>query len=183
MQLGLPSQLRDAVLASADDIAAPESVINKEYVTQQQLVRLDAEGEDVLANETTEKLLKVVRTIATNRSQPKVKMFQVSKPLESADDKKRTREEMEYNEDDSQATAGLALPPGIECIEQLQRLPSAMQSFLKKQYGIVDDSISKSVGNQDKETEEKKPKKQKIKYFPKPPSGPRYPAAVGEIRC
>lgn len=89
--IGLPSQLRDAVLASADDLAAPESVINKEYVTQQQLVRLDAEGEDVLANETTEKLLKVVRTIATNRSQPKVKMFQVSKSSESADDKKRTR--------------------------------------------------------------------------------------------
>lgn len=91
--VGLPSQLRDAVLASADDLAAPESVINKEYVTQQQLVRLDAEGEDVLANETTEKLLKVVRTIATNREQPKVKMFQVSKTALSAsiDDKKRPR--------------------------------------------------------------------------------------------
>jgi hypothetical protein len=178
MQLGLPSQLRDAVLASADDLAAPESVINKEYVTQQQLVRLDAEGEDVLANETTEKLLKVVRTIATNREQPKVKMFQVSKTASSAsiDDKKRPREEMENDDDDLQASGELALPPGIKSLEQLQRLPSAMQSFLKKQYGIADDSISED--RHDKETEEKKPKKQKIKYFPKPPSGPPPPEAL-----
>lgn len=93
-QTGLPSQLRDAVLAHSDEgLAAPESIINREYITQQQLVRLDAEGEDVLANETSEKLLKIARSVATNRAQPRIKMFQPTKPSDSdnTDDKKRTR--------------------------------------------------------------------------------------------
>lgn len=92
--IGLPSQLRDAVLAHSDEgLEAPESIINREYITQQQLVRLDAEGEDVLANETSERLLKIARSVATNRAQPRIKMFQPTKPSESdnAEDKKRPR--------------------------------------------------------------------------------------------
>ena len=81
------------MLANADsDLAAPESVINREYITQQQLVRLDTEGEDVIANEASEKLLKIARSIATNRAQPRIKMFQPSKPTtDTIDDKKRSR--------------------------------------------------------------------------------------------
>lgn len=92
--VGLPSQLRDAVLSYSDEgLAAPESAINKEYITQQQLVRLDTEGDDVLANETSERLLKIARSVATDRAQPRIKMFQVPKPVEGSttEDRKRSR--------------------------------------------------------------------------------------------
>ncbi len=83
-------------------------------------------------------------------------------------------------EGDDQADAGPVLPPGIESLEQLERLPLAMQAFLKKQYGIIDDAKDVAASKKDESsgTDEVKPKKQKIKYFPKPPAGPPPPEAL-----
>lgn len=83
------------------------------------------------------------------------------------------RSEFETDNQGSQEQ-GIVLPPGIESLEQLQRLPAAMQTFLKKQYGIGDTNSAndKDTAEEDAEKKENKPKKQKIKFFPKPPSGP-----------
>lgn len=90
LQLGLPSQLRDAVLNSSDGaLAAAESTANKEYQTQLQLQLLEANGEDRIAAETNEKLLKIARSVGLNREQPRVKMF-VSKNSDSTSSGKRT---------------------------------------------------------------------------------------------
>jgi hypothetical protein len=83
MQLGLPSQLRDAVLQHVEgSLAAPVSDINKSYVTQQQLALLDDDG-GMMGEAANEKLIQIARNIHKNREQPRVKMFQVSKPQSS----------------------------------------------------------------------------------------------------
>lgn len=57
---------------------------------------LETEGADTLGEIANEKLLKIARTVSTNRSQTRVKMFQQAKPVAPADvgnaeDRKRSR--------------------------------------------------------------------------------------------
>lgn len=70
----------------------------------------------------------------------------------------------------------------------LDRLPSGMRSFLSKQYGIgpseADTVLAHAGGkpsdvSDDRETgSNQAAKKQKIKHFPRPPSGPPPPSAL-----
>lgn len=73
---GLPSQLRDAVLAHSEgNLLEPESAANKEYVAQQQLALLECEGGETLGEIANAKLLKIARTVGMNREQPRVKFL------------------------------------------------------------------------------------------------------------
>lgn len=76
MQLGLPSQLRDAVLAHVEGISETTSDANREYIVQQQLIALDNDASDggMLGEAANEKLIKIARTVATNRKQDRVKI-------------------------------------------------------------------------------------------------------------
>ena len=76
----MPSQLRDAVLSSADDsVLEPISDINREYATQQQLALLESVGQESLAEAKNEQLLKIARSVGQNREQPRIKMFTANK--------------------------------------------------------------------------------------------------------
>jgi hypothetical protein len=73
---GLPSQLRDAVLAEFDGkTVVPENDANREYFTQQQMVAL-SNGDDIWASRDNpnERLLKMARTVTQNREQHRVKL-------------------------------------------------------------------------------------------------------------
>lgn len=58
---------------------------------------LETEGADTLGEIANEKLLKIARTVSTNRSQTRVKMFQQAKPVVApaddgnVEDRKRSR--------------------------------------------------------------------------------------------
>jgi hypothetical protein len=74
--LGLPSQLRDAVLSQSEGaLAVPESDANREYFVSQQLAQI-ANGNDPWQTGDTpnDKLLKIVRAVAVEREQNKVKL-------------------------------------------------------------------------------------------------------------
>jgi hypothetical protein len=198
LQLGLPSQLRDAVLSTTEDAyVEPQSAVNKEYVTQQQLVLLENGEGETLGEIANERLLKIARSVGENRHNPRIKAPQPIGDKKTSDGtkdtsleigtynqpKKRTREAWE---DLSQSSTPLPLPPSIPFAStqldpslNLNRLPAAMQSFVKKQYGLSDlnTDIATSEAMNKKSSEEKLGKKQKIKYFPKPPSGPPPPEA------
>lgn len=67
----------------------------------------------------------------------------------------------------------------------LDRLPSGMRSFLSKQYGIGDEADTTHAGDKRPDANDdqgssgnKAAKKQKIKHFPRPPSGPPPPSAL-----
>ncbi len=76
MQLGLPSQLRDAVLAHVEGISETTSDANREYIVQQQLIALDNDSSEggMLGEAANEKLIKIARTVASNRKQDRVKI-------------------------------------------------------------------------------------------------------------
>ena len=75
--IGLPSQLRDAVLANENNnVAIPESDVHREYHAQQHLALLNS-GQDPWqdANTPNEQLLRIARGAATqNRDHIKIKM-------------------------------------------------------------------------------------------------------------
>jgi len=78
LQFGLPSQLRDAVLARADDetLAAPESDANREYHQQQHLVALSSGVDPWQTGETpNDKLLRIARSSAVNREPSRVQIL------------------------------------------------------------------------------------------------------------
>jgi hypothetical protein len=75
MQLGLPAQLRDAVLHHSDGMMTTESQKNKDYVVQQQLALLDdTNGSEMIGQIENEKLLQLARNATQNREQPRVKL-------------------------------------------------------------------------------------------------------------
>jgi hypothetical protein len=74
--IGLPSQLRDAVLSQSDGtFVVPESEANREYFVNQQL-SLIANGNDPWQTGETpnDKLLKLARSVAVERDQKKVNL-------------------------------------------------------------------------------------------------------------
>lgn len=78
--LGLPSQLRDAVLSQTEGaLTVPESEANREYFVSQQLSMI-ANGNDPWQTGETpnDKLLKVARAVAAEREQDKVKLSQIA---------------------------------------------------------------------------------------------------------
>lgn len=75
-RVGLPSQLRDAVLAQGSGaMAMPESDVNREYFAAQHQ-QIVAQGTDPWSARETphEKLLEIVRASGENREQPRVKL-------------------------------------------------------------------------------------------------------------
>jgi pre-mRNA-splicing factor RBM22/SLT11 len=77
LQFGLPSQLRDAVLANeGNGIAAPESDVHREYHARQHLALLNS-GQDPWQDDNTpnEQLLRIARGASTqNRENSRIKM-------------------------------------------------------------------------------------------------------------
>ena len=74
--IGLPSQLRDAVLSEYEGKSlVPESEVGQEYYLNQQIVALN-NGEDAWASRDNpnERLLKMARTVMKDREQPRVKL-------------------------------------------------------------------------------------------------------------
>jgi len=181
LQLGLPSQLRDAVLAHTEGtLLEPESAVNKEYVAQQQLALLESEGGETLGEIANAKLLKIARTVGMNREQPRIKFF---KPASNA--KAITVNNQESSSLQRQINSDEIILPAnpmdqIAASINLDRLPVGMKSFLSKQYGIDpgSDETQQSSGrraaedNNDEAETTKPVKKQKIKHFPRPPAGP-----------
>lgn len=78
--LGLPSQLRDAVLSQTEGaLTVPESEANREYFVSQQLAMISNGNDPWQTGETpNDKLLKVVRAVAAEREQDKVKLSQIA---------------------------------------------------------------------------------------------------------
>lgn len=75
-KLGLPSQLRDTVLgAVSDNVAVPESEVNREFQMQQQIALLDS-GENPWEGRLNpnEQLLELARNINKDRTQSRVKI-------------------------------------------------------------------------------------------------------------
>jgi len=186
LQLGLPSQLRDAVLAHSEGtLLEPESASNKEYVAQQQIALLENEGGETLGEIANAKLLKIARTVGMNREQPRVKFF---KPAPSTN--RQNSNGTSSNQSARQGDNEIALPANsmdlIAASINLDRLPSGMRSFLSKQYGIgpSDEADTAHAGDKRTDTDDKDEnshkavKKQKIKHFPRPPSGPPPPSAL-----
>jgi hypothetical protein len=74
--IGLPSQLRDAVLSEFQGTAnIAQSEVNREYQMQQQIVAL-SNGIDVWAarDNPNERLLKMARTVIKDREQTRIKL-------------------------------------------------------------------------------------------------------------
>lgn len=78
LQFGLPSQLRDSVLASLDGAApVPVSDVNREYAAQQQLTLIEKgqnPWEQRAAGAPTDKLLAVARNIDDHREHKRIKL-------------------------------------------------------------------------------------------------------------
>jgi hypothetical protein len=72
----LPSQLRDAVLSQTDGtLVTPESEANREYFAQKHTALIVSGNDPWKTGETpNDKLLKIARGIAEDRSQTRVKL-------------------------------------------------------------------------------------------------------------
>ena len=189
LQFGLPSQLRDAVLAQSDDgLAATVSDANRLHVVQQQLALLDRTEEGMLGAEEIEKLLLIARNIGKNREQPRIKMYQPAKsqvPVHIQQlASKRSAEEAGLD-DNNNSTAGVVdlapppLPPGVTSLDELSsmmnvdRLPAGIVSFVAKQFSVDEDTVKKDLPVVDKSSSDKSKKPSKGgKFAPKPPPGP-----------
>eukprot|EP01040_Poterioochromonas_malhamensis_P005941 gene5941-6387_t len=149
MQLGLPAQLRDAVLQHADGILSAESQKNRDYMVQQQLALLDNSGE-MLGEAENEKLLQLARSATQNREQPRVKLVP-GKPIlpppnstistaTQHNNLKRKANEMDNSTGvNLQMATPPPLPPGITDINALSkmnmdRLPDHMRVFLNQHF-------------------------------------------------
>eukprot|EP01039_Chlorochromonas_danica_P001077 gene1077-1167_t len=194
LQLGLPSQLRDAVLSSVDgELALPESDVNREYQAQQALMLINEGLADSLGEQENEKLLQIARTVATDRAQPRVKIFQQKKKpsdlLDSAGHKRKASEACQGEEEGNSDPLAALLPPELP----VERLPANIKNFVMKHFGQQSSSQSSSaelptVGSntsredeiiseeqkvgEEKEGDSKKEKKKVNKFKPRPPPGP-----------
>lgn len=179
LQMGLPSQLRDAVLATADDgLALPESDCNREYQAQQQLMLLNSGLGESLGQMQNEKLLQIARSVSQNRDQPRIKMFQ-KKPVPEGpgqgQGQKRSAEEAQLDDEEEDDQAQLVvplLPAGMT----MERLPANIKNFVMKHFAA-------SQGQAAAEHVEQAPavpvavavaevKQKKGKFLPRPPAGP-----------
>lgn len=74
--LGLPSQLRDAVLSENDGtLVVPDSDANREYFAQQHIALIsNGQSPWQTAENPNEQLLKIARTINEGREQSRIKL-------------------------------------------------------------------------------------------------------------
>lgn len=139
--IGLPSQLRDAVLAEFEGKStATQSEVNRDHQMQQQIVAL-SNGEDMWAtrDNPNERLLRMARTVIHDREQSRIKL--PPPPTTSTahilnntaeppvTDKLKRSHSHAFNSHDDDPEDHLLLPPGITSIEELQRfnLPQRVQ--------------------------------------------------------
>ena len=119
LQFGLPSQLRDAVLSHTDGtLVVPESDINREYFAQQHVALLASGHDPWQTGETpNERLLKIARAAAEDRSQDRVKLLVKENPSDASRDSSNSGNisfvpktfERERDRDDD--LSSLPLPP------------------------------------------------------------------------
>lgn len=84
---GLPSQLRDAILSSAEGSASAETSVSKEYIAQQQLALIDSGNDPWRGVDTpNERMIKLARNAHLNREQPRVHL-----PSNFASDAEKSR--------------------------------------------------------------------------------------------
>lgn len=129
--VGLPSQLRDAVLAQTDGtLVVPESDANREYFAAQH-TKMITDGTDPWSTRETpnEKLLEIVRNIDKDREQPRVKLPVLpTKRDASVLSETAAEAERKYarsTEDISALAFELHLPPGVDSEQDLQKYTSS----------------------------------------------------------
>lgn len=198
MQLGLPSQLRDAVLAAHSDVAVATSNVGLEYQNNQRLTAMAYGGDDTIT--PAERLLEIARNVGNpeNRIDPRVKIYH--KPTDtiangevgSSSSRKRSLEESDPNNPQP-----LPLPPGVAQALTNQEYASSLQAGYFTTYshlsvpllpvvstvptttGTI--GIPSRTGTGTGQTSSSKPKtkgvKKKALFTPKPPSGPPPPSA------
>eukprot|EP01031_Cornospumella_fuschlensis_P034418 gene34419-41659_t len=184
LQLGLPSQLRDAVLSDMGGAACtlPDSAVNREYQMQQQLALLNAGHEDTMFHAQNMKLIEIARRAAEGREQPRVKIFQKQKKRSAQTAGLEEAQEEAPGEADGAADVSSFLPPGMT----LERLPDGIKAFVTQHYQHA--VAEQRAEDEEKEKErppqgaqegtEKKKKAKGGKFVPRPPAGPPPPQAL-----
>lgn len=134
--VGLPSQLRDAVLSQTDGtLVVPESDANREYFAAQHS-KMITDGTDPWSTRETpnEKLLEIVRNIDSDREQPRVKLPVLpSKRDASALSETAAEAERKHaraNEDIGRLPFELHLPPGVSSEEELRAYVSGTSTAI-----------------------------------------------------
>ena len=182
LKFGLPSQLRDAVLAAEGDIpSSASSDVNRNFQYSQQVALLNA-GHDPWTNGEgpNEKLLALARNISNERSQPRLQLNIKSNNNNNEDNDDdtlklnpsiasaayRSHDDNDNNDIDTTTSSyTIPLPPGIESISQI---PNEMFAPVLE---------SKKVKNDSQDNGNPKKKAKKNIPPPKPPSGPPPPEA------
>lgn len=121
LSLGLPSQLRDAILANTEDgPKMPESEVGKEYVVQRQLALLDNGLNPWQDTQTpNEMLIEIARSALDDRENKRVKLQKKKRSFEDADETNLEYEEESKNPNDS---VEIPLPAGIKDKSMLDQL-------------------------------------------------------------
>jgi hypothetical protein len=204
MQLGLPAQLRDAVLQHTDGIQDAASQKNKDYMVQQQLALLEESGEMMLGELENEKLLQLARTATQNREQPRVKLVKGIPQQQQQKDakestssnnnnnkqqKRKVDEISGGNKQDQSTSDSLPLPPGVTDLQSLssmnsmETVPDSMKAFLSHFPKADIQPMTESVQSADHTHNNNKTKTtttKKAKFAPRPPAGPPPVSALGQ---
>lgn len=143
MQFGLPSQLRDAVLAAQEGaLSIPESDVSREYHAQQQMALIASGNNPWLTNNAetpNEKLLKLARSVHENREQPRINLPPSFISDSNSNKNKRPASEITAEPEPEKNQIGanvLVAPPGIMNSQQLasasmDKLPAGFKVFTK----------------------------------------------------
>jgi len=194
LKFGLPSQLRDAVLAAEGDVpSSATSDVNRNYQYSQQIALINSGNDPWSSGEgPNEKLLALARNISNERSQPRLVLdiksnkkhdssnndddnddddtLQLNPSLTSASYKTNNNNNnnsnnSSNNDDDDTSSYAMPLPPGISSISQI---PTTMFDPLETKKTKKDDN--------DNDNNPKKKMKKAIRP-PAPPPGPPPPEA------
>ena len=163
LQCGLPSQLRDAVLSADGGLAEAESQKGKEFQTQQRLA-LMASG--VEPEETpAEQLIKVARLATVNRDDG---------PLGS---KLLGKRHLDMDRNANEAVAKSNSKNGTEVSQESKSISIVGYDNLHSIHSEGDSKKSNSLIGNGQKVSDKKNKKKKNKFTPKPPSMAPPPSA------
>lgn len=198
LKFGLPSQLRDAVLAAEGDVpSSATSDVNRNYQYSQQVALINS-GNDPWTNGEgpNEKLLALARNISNERSQPRLLIdiksnkkhdsnnndnnddddtLHLNPSLTSASYKtnnsnSNNKTSSNNNDNDDTSSYVMPLPPGITSVSQI---PTKMFDSLVNDNGT---KKTKKDNNDDNDNNPKKKIKKSIRP-PAPPPGPPPPEA------
>jgi len=140
LQFGLPSQLRDAVLATAKEaISVPVSDVNQEYQNQRQIALLEA-GKDPWAGKLTpnDQLLEIARLAKEQREPSRVKIHTLNKKR-AHDIAFQDQLISMYADEELEESNDLPLPPGIESVDQLQNTEKSIEKVINKEENTIND--------------------------------------------